>query len=62
MSDLVEQEIQRLGASLRERLQIGQIGKFLKVPYSPVINTTRDTVLGKFTGRELVFTTSKNTT
>ena len=38
----------------------GQIGKFMEIPYSPVVNTTCDTVLGKFTGGELMFTAGKN--
>ena len=33
---------------------------FLEAPYSPVVNTTRDIVLGKFTGCKLMFTNGKN--
>ena len=32
-------------------------GKFLEVPYSPVVNTTCDIVLGIFIGHELMIIT-----
>ena len=39
---------------------MSQIGKFLETPNLPVVNTTCDNVLDKFTGCEAVFMAGKN--